>query len=52
MHDGVNVLAALADGRVIAAEQGRILVSAFHPELTDDPRMHRHFLEMIEARPA
>jgi 5'-phosphate synthase pdxT subunit len=51
-HDGVKVLATLADGRVIAAEQGRILVSAFHPELTDDSRMHRHFLEMIEARPA
>jgi 5'-phosphate synthase pdxT subunit len=51
-HGGVTVLAALPDGRPIAAEQGKILVSAFHPELTDDPRMHLHFLAMIEERTA
>jgi pyridoxal 5'-phosphate synthase pdxT subunit len=51
-REGVAVLAALPDGRPIAAEQGKILVSAFHPELTDDPRMHRHFLSMIEGRTA
>jgi 5'-phosphate synthase pdxT subunit len=50
--DGVQVLARLRDGRVIAAQQGSMLVSAFHPELTDDPRMHCHFLRMIESRPA
>jgi 5'-phosphate synthase pdxT subunit len=49
---GVKVLATLKDGRVIAAEQGRILVTAFHPELTDDPRMHGHFLRMIDCRSA
>jgi pyridoxal 5'-phosphate synthase pdxT subunit len=51
-RSGVRILAALADGRPIAAEQGKMLASAFHPELTDDLRMHRHFLDMIEARTA
>ena len=46
---GVTVLATLPDGRAVAAEQGRLLVSAFHPELTDDPRVHRYFLSKIEA---
>ena len=49
---GVTVLARLSDGRAVAAEQGRLLVSAFHPELTNDPRMHRHFLGMITTRKA
>jgi pyridoxal 5'-phosphate synthase pdxT subunit len=42
----VRVLAALEDGRVVAAQQGRLLATAFHPELTPDDRMHRYFLEM------
>jgi 5'-phosphate synthase pdxT subunit len=49
---GVTVLARLGDGRPVAARQGRLLVSAFHPELTDDLRMHRYFLGMIEERAA
>ncbi len=48
----VTVLARLGDGRAVAARQGRVLVSAFHPELTDDLRMHRYFLGMIEERAA
>jgi 5'-phosphate synthase pdxT subunit len=48
---GVETLAALDDGRVVAARQGNLLVSSFHPELTDDARMHRFFVEMVdEAR--
>ena len=46
---GVTVLAKLPDGRAVAAEQANLLVSAYHPELTDDPRMHRYFLTKIEA---
>jgi len=42
----VEVLAALDDGRIVAARQGTLLASAFHPELTDDDRMHRFFLEL------
>jgi pyridoxal 5'-phosphate synthase pdxT subunit len=46
--EGVEVLATLPDGRVVAARQGNLLVSSFHPELTGDPRLHRYFLEVVE----
>lgn len=46
---GVEVLAEHA-GHAVAARAGRVLVTAFHPELTDDLRLHRLFLEM--AAPA
>jgi pyridoxal 5'-phosphate synthase pdxT subunit len=48
----VTVLAKLGDGRVVAARQGRLLATAFHPELTDDGRVHRYFLEMIDGKAA
>ena len=41
---GVEVLARLADGGVVAARQGNLLVTAFHPELTGDSRLHDHFM--------
>jgi pyridoxal 5'-phosphate synthase pdxT subunit len=44
--DGVEVIGRLEDGKVVAARQGRLLATAFHPELTDDPRMHRYFLSL------
>jgi 5'-phosphate synthase pdxT subunit len=44
---GVEVLARLADDRVVAARQDHLLVTAFHPELTGDDRFHRLFLEMV-----
>lgn len=43
----VEVLATDADGRPIAVRQGRVLATAFHPELTPDRRLHRLLLEMI-----
>ena len=43
---GVEALAALDDGRIVAARQGRFLATAFHPELTNDSRFHELFLEM------
>ena len=46
---GVDVLASLDDGTIIAARQGSLLVSCFHPELTDDDRFHRAFLEQVAA---
>lgn len=46
MGAGVEALAALDDGRIVAARQGRFLATAFHPELTNDPRFHKLFLEM------
>lgn len=42
----VKVLAEL-EGRIVAVEQDNLLATAFHPELTDDLRIHRHFREMV-----
>ena len=44
---GVEVLASLPDGRIIAAQEGHWLATSFHPELTGDTRFHRYFMEMI-----
>ena len=41
-------LAKLEDGRIVAAQQGRLLATAFHPELTKDDRFHRYFLQLVE----
>ena len=43
---GVEVLSTLADGRIVAARQGKLLATSFHPELTDDDRFHRYFVKM------
>ena len=43
---GVDVLARLADGTIVAARQGRLLATSFHPELTGDERFHRYFLSL------
>jgi 5'-phosphate synthase pdxT subunit len=47
---GVNVLATVNGERPVAAREGKLLVSSFHPELTDDPRLHRYFVDMVEGR--
>lgn len=39
------------DGHIVAARQGRQLVTAFHPELNGDPTVHRYFLERCVAKP-
>ncbi len=44
---GVRVLARLDDGSIVAVQQGHLLATAFHPELTKDDRLHRYFLEMV-----
>jgi 5'-phosphate synthase pdxT subunit len=46
---GVEVLARDAAGRPIAVRQGRVLATAFHPELTSDRRLHRLLLELIDS---
>ena len=46
--ENVAVLARLPDGRIVAVQQAHWLATAFHPELTHDDRLHRHFVEMIE----
>lgn len=49
----VKILARLEgrkDGSIVAARQKNLLVTAFHPELTDDPRFHKYFINMIAVR--
>jgi pyridoxal 5'-phosphate synthase pdxT subunit len=43
---GVEVLAE-HDGDPVLLREGRVLVASFHPELTDDTRVHERFLEMV-----
>ncbi|CAK1229272.1 pyridoxal 5'-phosphate synthase glutaminase subunit PdxT [Fructobacillus tropaeoli] len=47
--DDVEVLAKIDDDRIIAVKHGKILATSFHPELSDDTRMHQLFLEMVSA---
>jgi 5'-phosphate synthase pdxT subunit len=47
VQSDTRILAKLDDGRIVAAQQGQLLATAFHPELTDDDRFHRYFLRLI-----
>jgi 5'-phosphate synthase pdxT subunit len=49
--DDVRVLCSL-EGHAVAAEQGQYLVTAFHPELTGDTRVHGYFLEKVRRHMA
>jgi 5'-phosphate synthase pdxT subunit len=44
----VNVLATINGKDIVAVRQGHLLATAFHPELTDDDRVHRYFLSLID----
>ena len=46
--DGVQVLARAA-GHVVAVRQGRVLATAFHPEMTGDRRIHRLFVDIVNG---
>lgn len=46
--DGVEVLSVL-DGHIVAARQGNMLGTSFHPELNDNPAVHQLFLSMIAS---
>ena len=50
LGEGVAALATLDDGRVVAVEQGNLLGTSFHPEMTGDTRFHEHFLNMVRSR--
>lgn len=43
---GVEVLAKVSSGPAVAVRAGRLMATAFHPELTDDPRVHEYFVQM------
>jgi len=47
--ENVRVLASLADGRVVAVEQGNLLGTSFHPEMTGDTHFHSYFLEKVAS---
>jgi len=42
-----RVLASLPDGRIVAAQQGKLLATSFHPELTRDDRFHQYFITLV-----
>ncbi|MGA2111871.1 MAG: pyridoxal 5'-phosphate synthase glutaminase subunit PdxT [Anaerolineales bacterium] len=46
---GVQPLARLPDGTIVAAREKQWLASSFHPELTQDDRFHRYFLRIVAA---
>jgi 5'-phosphate synthase pdxT subunit len=48
VEPGVEVLCQL-NGRPVAVRQGKLLGCAFHPELTDDSRLHKYFLDMVKG---
>jgi pyridoxal 5'-phosphate synthase pdxT subunit len=43
-----RVLASVPDGRIVAAQQGHLLATSFHPELTRDTRFHEYFLSLAD----
>ena len=47
VDDGVEVLAKLENGKAVAVRQANALATAFHPELTEDDRFHRYFIDMV-----
>ncbi len=49
---GAHIIARLADGTPVAAQQGHLLVTAFHPELTGDSRFHQYFLQLVARQAA
>jgi 5'-phosphate synthase pdxT subunit len=50
---GVDVLAAVAvpgvGDRIVAVQQGSVLATSFHPEVSDDLRLHRYFLDLVNG---
>jgi pyridoxal 5'-phosphate synthase pdxT subunit len=48
VHEPAQVLASLPEGGIVAAQQGCLLATSFHPELTGDERFHKYFLMLAE----
>ncbi len=46
VHGKAKILSALPDGRIVAAQEGHLLATSFHPELTQDARFHEYFLSL------
>jgi 5'-phosphate synthase pdxT subunit len=52
VNKDARILAQLTDGSIVAAEQGRLLATSFHPELSGDSRFHRYFVQLTGEQPA
>ncbi len=48
VSNGARVLAAVSDHKIVAAQQGHLLATSFHPELTADSRFHEYFLSLAD----
>jgi 5'-phosphate synthase pdxT subunit len=48
---GVEVIARCGD-HIVGVRQGQMMAVAFHPELSDDTRLHEYFLEMVKTAAA
>ncbi|MDY6845987.1 MAG: pyridoxal 5'-phosphate synthase glutaminase subunit PdxT [Chloroflexota bacterium] len=48
VYGKAETLLKLPDGAIVAAKQGRLLATSFHPELTEDDRFHRYFVELAQ----
>lgn len=48
VYGEAEALAQLDDGRIVAAQQGHLLATSFHPELGEDDRFHRMFLQLVQ----
>ena len=47
VYGDAKILASLPDRRIVAAQQGHLLATSFHPELTGDARFHQYFLSLV-----
>ncbi len=50
VNGATEVLARLPDWGIVAAREGKLLATAFHPELTNDLRLHRYFLDIVAGK--
>lgn len=49
VYGRAKILLTLPDGRIVAAQQDKLLATSFHPELTDDSRFHQYFVELATS---
>jgi 5'-phosphate synthase pdxT subunit len=49
VHGEAKALLTLPDGRIVTAQQGKLLATSFHPELTSDTRFHQYFVELARS---
>ena len=48
VQQDAKVLASTSDNKIVAAQQGHLLATSFHPELTRDSRFHEYFLSLVD----